>query len=301
MVNPETHANFPRDAETVERAVSRRSAFSTSEIFEELDSTQIPDYRLIRNLEKESRRKADEEEAARERIEAIREGGQSILIGGRKSKRKPEPKPSDEETVYYASKETWLEDAEQGSKRVLGRQAKKEDAKEQDKQTKLELAKFEKTELSRLRGEIYGRADDRAEYEVEPLPKPRPVLPVILKTKTVGMFDAMLDEIERIEARFGLSIPVVHGGIGNISQDDVVHAEIEKNYGYCPVYGVQVSVNPSAKGMAEKHNVALKTYEVFTEVLEDITKRCTNITQRVESAKYQVALRGKAPATRSGM
>ena len=163
-------------------------------------------------------------------------------------------KEQEEDNVYYASKQSWLEDAEVGSKRVLNRRAKREDENEQQKKMKEELHMFEKSELNKLRGEIYERPDISADGddEVEPLPKSRPVLPVILKTKSVGMFDAMLDEIERIEQRYGLSIPVVHGGIGNICQNDVVHAEVERNYGYCPVYGVQVGVNPAAKSMAEK-------------------------------------------------
>ena len=303
LLNPQTHAHEPRSRETVEQVLAKRPLFSKSELFEELKDLEIPDYRVIREIEKNEKVAAEEEAAKKKRIESIKQGGQSILVG-RKSKRAKTTahttaQSNAQDEVYYTSRESFEEDAEVGTRKILSRQAKRDALREEEKQRKEELHAFEKSELNKIRGQIFEREDDEEEFE--PLPQSRPVLPVILKTKTVGMFDALLDEIERIEERFGLSIPVVHGGIGSICQNDVVHAEVEKNYGFCPVYGVQVAIHPSAKSMADKHNIHLKTYEVFTEVLDDITKRCQNVMRKADVIKYQKQLRQKAPPTHSGM
>lgn len=43
-------------------------------------------------------------------------------------------------------------------------------------------------------------------------------------------------ELEVLDMR----IPIVHGGIGPVVKKDVEHAVVERDYGYCPIYTVQV-------------------------------------------------------------
>lgn len=44
----------------------------------------------------------------------------------------------------------------------------------------------------------------------------RPVLAIILKTKNLGLFDAIQDELAKLEEEFGMRLPIVHGGIGPV-------------------------------------------------------------------------------------
>ena len=80
-----------------------------------------------------------------------------------------------------------------------------------------------------------------------PLPVSQPVVPVIVKTKSVSQFDAVLDELEALEKEFGVKIPVVHGGIGPVSPTDVVHAEVESKFGPCCIYTLEVETLPECR------------------------------------------------------
>ena len=80
------------------------------------------------------------------------------------------------------------------------------------------------------------------------LPESKPVVPVIVKTRSVSVFDAVLDELEILEREFGVKIPVVHGGIGPVCSTDVVHAEIESKFGPCFIYSLDVETLPECRG-----------------------------------------------------
>ncbi|OEH75442.1 elongation factor tu GTP-binding domain-containing protein [Cyclospora cayetanensis] len=123
-----------------------------------------------------------------------------------------------------------------------------------------------------------GSYKEKSEQKTFPAPpKDAPVVPVILRTRYVGSFDMLLDELEKIETEMGMRIPVVHGGIGPIAPRDIVHAEVERTYGYCPVYAFQVSVLPDAIKQAVISKVIIKKFDVFTDLLQDVRERCNNI------------------------
>ncbi|KAL8425090.1 hypothetical protein Efla_001479 [Eimeria flavescens] len=130
-------------------------------------------------------------------------------------------------------------------------------------------------------------------------PKNAPVVPVILRTRYVGNFDMMLDEFEKLEAEMHMRIPVVHGGIGPVIPRDVVHAEVERTYGYCPIYAFQVPVLPDAVKQAVVSKVIIKKFDVFTDLLQDVRGRCENI-RRLQDHNLYVRSLKKQP-TRSGL
>eukprot|EP00913_Durusdinium_trenchii_P008605 g8080.t1 len=105
----------------------------------------------------------------------------------------------------------------------------------------------------------------------------------------------LMEEIERVGAIAGLRIVIVHGGLGPVipkelrffkrrtsRPEDVVHAEVEKRYGYCPIYAFQVGVNPAASGQAAAEQIDIRRFNVFTELLEDLMERCGRINQKKE-------------------
>ncbi len=80
-----------------------------------------------------------------------------------------------------------------------------------------------------------------------PLPVSRPVIPIIVKTRTVAQFDQLMDEIEAMEAEFSVKMPIVHGGIGPVTPNDMIHAEIERKYSNCDVLAVDTTVLPQCR------------------------------------------------------
>lgn len=101
------------------------------------------------------------------------------------------------------------------------------------------------------------------------------------------------------QAELRMRIPVVHGGIGPVKPRDVVHAEVERTYGYCPIYAFQVPVLPDAVKQAVVSKVLIKRFDVFTDLLQDVRTRCENI-RRLQDHNLYVRSLKKHP-TQSGL
>ncbi|KAL8446856.1 hypothetical protein Emag_004617 [Eimeria magna] len=204
-------------------------------------------------------------------------------------------------TNLYVSLCTAQKEAYEEQQR-LGRAAEVE--AEQQRRAALQEPPLTEEEVRRyLAGEEKAeeeRQREAGEGKVIPAPpKDAPVVPVILRTRYVGSFDVMLDEFEKLEAEMRMRIPVVHGGIGPVIPRDVVHAEVERTYGYCPIYAFQVPVLPDAVKQAVVSKVIIKKFDVFTDLLHDVRNRCENI-RRLQDHNLYVRSLKKQP-TKSGL
>jgi len=103
------------------------------------------------------------------------------------------------------------------------------------------------------------------------------VVPLILKTRSVSQFDLLMDELEHLEESYGVRIVIVHGGIGPVIPKDVVHAEVEKQHGFCPVYAFQVGATPEAAGQAEAERIDVQRFDVFTDLVGEVAQRCERL------------------------
>ncbi|KAF4670360.1 hypothetical protein FOZ61_000550 [Perkinsus olseni] len=237
----------------------------------------------------EPEQKPEEEPAKRQR-------------GGRKSSRKAqarqeamdstaEEKPSaaaahSKDSIYYVERRNWQEDAVTDTRRIIERWGERDVNNWKEKEEQKAHYKEEQQAMESIRAEIFGRRKNREHREkldlteYEDLPEAKLVLPVILKTQSVNVFDGIMDEIEMIEKEFNMRIPIVHGGVGPVLKKDVEHAVVERDYGYCPIYTVQVGVHPTARQHAEDCNVPVKNFDVFTDLLEDIRSRCKLVIER---------------------
>jgi len=136
-------------------------------------------------------------------------------------------------------------------------------------------------------------------HEVEPLPPTRvPVISLILKTKLSTQFDVLMNEMERVQERVGVRVVIVHGGLGPVVPKDVTHAEVEKNYGFCPIYAFQVGSHPAAISQAERERIDIRKFTVFTDLVADIEARCSAVHYKAESEGYLRSL--KTQPTSSG-
>lgn len=113
-----------------------------------------------------------------------------------------------------------------------------------------------------------------------------PVIPIILRTNYVGMFDIFLDEFEKLQKQYNVKIAVVHGGVGPITPTDVVHAEVESEFGYCCIYAFQVKVLPDSVKQAVLSKIVIKQFDVFTDLIDDVVNRIKNIKTLIKHNLY---------------
>ncbi|KJP90026.1 hypothetical protein AK88_00195 [Plasmodium fragile] len=130
-------------------------------------------------------------------------------------------------------------------------------------------------------------------------PKNCPVIPIIIRTNYVGMFDIFLDEFENLQKIHNVKISVVHGGIGPITPNDVVHAEVESNFGYCCIYAFQVKVLPDSVKQSVLSNIVIKQFDVFTDLIDDVVNRIKNIKALIAHNMYVRSL--KSERTQEGV
>ncbi|EUD68811.1 hypothetical protein C922_00499 [Plasmodium inui San Antonio 1] len=128
---------------------------------------------------------------------------------------------------------------------------------------------------------------------IELPPKNCPVIPIIIRTNYVGMFDIFLDEFENLQKVYNVKISVVHGGIGPITPNDVVHAEVESNFGYCCIYAFQVKVLPDSVKQSVLSNIVIKQFDVFTDLIDDVVNRIKNIKALIAHNMYVRSLKNE--------
>jgi hypothetical protein len=178
-----------------------------------------------------------------------------------------EPEQS-EESVSSADKL-----AKNESDRVSLRWARREEARRRERTEREQMMLQEKSELQRIRGIVHNNVDTDETTTSEPLPVSQPVFPLIIKTESVSQFDAILDKLEEMEETHQVKLPVVHGGIGPVTPNDLVHAEIESKYSPCPVYAVGTSVSPEAGSGQAGHDTSIQEFETIADVISAIRGR----------------------------
>lgn len=221
--------------------------------------------------------------------------------------------PDGKDFVYYAERRSWDEEASIDSGRVRSRWQWRDEARWAEEERKERLRQEEKRLTEATRRAMFGEpplsagnSDSEGEpsasddEEAEPLPaKHALVVPMILKTKSISQFDVLMDEIEQLQTIYGVRIAIVHGGLGPVSPKDVIHAEIEKQYGFCPIYAFQVGVHAVAFGQADKASVDIRRFDVFTDLVADVTSRCERIHSKQAQEAYVNVLRRQS--TSSGL
>jgi translation initiation factor IF-2 len=90
-------------------------------------------------------------------------------------------------------------------------------------------------------------------------------LNLILKADVKGSLEALLNSISGIEAS-GLHVKILHSGIGNLAESDILLAEASNAI----VAGFNVELNARAKEMAESEGVQVRIYQIIYKMLDDI-------------------------------
>lgn len=93
------------------------------------------------------------------------------------------------------------------------------------------------------------------------------VLNAIVKADVDGSLEAVKQSLEQLSDA-EVKIQFVHGGVGNIGQNDVLLARASGAI----VIGFNVSVDPDARTMAQDESVDVRVYNIIYELIDDVRK-----------------------------
>ncbi len=94
-------------------------------------------------------------------------------------------------------------------------------------------------------------------------------LKLILKAETVGALEALQAELRRIKVE-GIEQEVIHAGVGNVSENDVLLASSAEGSALIIAFGVEV--DKKAAELAQAEGVAIKQSEIIYELTEAIER-----------------------------
>ena len=90
-------------------------------------------------------------------------------------------------------------------------------------------------------------------------------LNLIIKADVQGTLEPIVDSLLKLEVG-DLQLDIIHSGIGNIVESDVMLAAASEAI----VVGFQVNVDSAARRMADSEGVDIRTYEIIYKLIEDI-------------------------------
>ncbi len=110
-------------------------------------------------------------------------------------------------------------------------------------------------------------------------------LRIILKADVNGVLEAVRHSITRL-SNDQVRINIIHGGIGAISESDVMLATASNAI----IIGFNVRPDPTTRRMAEQENVDIRLYRVIYHAIQDIKKAMTGLLE----PEYQEVMLGRA-------
>ncbi len=114
------------------------------------------------------------------------------------------------------------------------------------------------------------------------------IIRIMIKTEAAGSIHAVEHEIEKLNKE-KINIKIVNAGTGNISENDVKQA-----FGRNPaiILGFDVKVDASAKDLAERSGIEIKTFDIIYKIaewlVEEVEKRTPKIMIEEVTAEMKV-------------
>ena len=90
---------------------------------------------------------------------------------------------------------------------------------------------------------------------------------VVLKADVNGSLEAVRNALEKIDVE-GVKVQVIRGGVGAITESDVVLASASDAI----IIGFNVRAGNSTSDIAKQYNIEIKTYDIIYKVVEDMEK-----------------------------
>jgi translation initiation factor IF-2 len=98
------------------------------------------------------------------------------------------------------------------------------------------------------------------------------ILKVVIKGDDAGCVEALRDSLEGLSTD-EVKIEVIHTGVGEISENDVMLASASNAI----VIGYKVHPNSKAKKEAKNHSIEIKTYDVIFEIIDEVKLAMTGL------------------------
>lgn len=102
------------------------------------------------------------------------------------------------------------------------------------------------------------------------------VLNTIIKADVHGSLEAVRQSLETLK-HDEVRIQFLHGGVGNISQGDVLLAAASNAI----IIGFNVSVDPDARTMAQDEGIDVRVYQIIYELIDEVRKAMLGILEPV--------------------
>ena len=90
-------------------------------------------------------------------------------------------------------------------------------------------------------------------------------LNLVVKADVQGSLTSVIDSLKLIETGGEVSLHVIEGGVGNITENDVRMAEDDQTI----IYGFNVVLPPAVKQIAVRERVEVRLFQVIYELLDD--------------------------------
>jgi len=139
---------------------------------------------------------------------------------------------------------------------------------ESDREAK-ELAEKSRLKLVKVSGRAAQTLED---FSKEVKQGVKTDLDLILKADVQGSLEALTHSLTDLEVE-GLRIHLIHSGVGNISESDVLLAEASGAI----LLGFHVEVDARAREMAEAEEVKIRLYDIIYQLIDDIKLAMTGL------------------------
>lgn len=148
----------------------------------------------------------------------------------------------------------------------------------------------EARELAEQKKQMFAKISTQAAQTLEDFSKSieageRSDLKLILKADVQGSLEALIQSLTQIEVS-GLHIYVLHAGVGNIAESDILLAEASNAI----VLGFNVEVEARARERAESEGIKIRLYNIIYKVLDDLKLALTGMLK----PEYEEVTIGKA-------
>jgi len=101
-------------------------------------------------------------------------------------------------------------------------------------------------------------------------------LNVVLKADTNGSLEALRDSLLPLNIE-GIKINLVHGGVGGVSESDVLLAQSTN----AVIIAFNTKVTPKAKDIAKLKGIEIRSYKIIYEAIEDVDKALKGLLEPV--------------------
>jgi len=91
---------------------------------------------------------------------------------------------------------------------------------------------------------------------------------VVLKADTNGSLEAIKQSIAKELKSSDVAVKVIHSGVGNVTESDVMMAAASHGV----VIGFHTGVSPQVNRLAERHHTEVSVYKVIYELIDDLRK-----------------------------